>query len=151
MDDIGIFIPACIIKRLSGGANGGSCILDTAVYHIETENYIREAVMPLVEALKAVDEAIVSATAGYLSALGVGIVRHYAHGPEDDGSVVPVMEMRVETTRSYARRVLPYANDQMASTSIFRMWRHTPAGWLVTDEGDNASSGEYCYRFHVPE
>lgn len=61
------------------------------------------------------------------------------------------LKMGDETAQSYARRARLCADEQVASTSIVRTWHHTPAGWLVTDEGDNASSGEYCYCFHVSE
>ena len=84
VDDLGVFMPACIIKRRSGGAKGDSYTLDTTVYLIETGDYARDAVMPLVDALNAVDDAIASATADYLTALGVTIERHYVCNPQNE-------------------------------------------------------------------
>lgn len=150
VDDLDVFIPACIIKRRSGGTKGGSYILDTTVYHIETGDYIREAVMPLVDSLNAVDDAIASATADYLTALGVGIERNYVCASENDGNVLPFIKMGDETAESYAQRVRLCADEQIASTSIVRMWHHTPVGWLVTNEANNVTGGEYCYCFRVP-
>lgn len=147
VDGLGVFMPACIIKRRSGGTKGGSYILDTTVYHIETGNYIRDAVMPLVEAFNAVDDAIASATADYLTALGVTIERHYVCNPQNDGNVLPFVKMEDETAQSYARRACLCADEQVASTSIVRVWHHTPVGWLVTNEANNVTGGEYCYEF----
>ena len=147
VDGLGVFMPACIIKRRSGGTKGGSYILGTTVYHIETGNYIRDAVMPLVEALNAVDDAIASVTADYLNALGVTIERHYVCNPQNDGNVLPFVKMGDETAQSYARRVRLCADEQIASTSIVRTWHHTPVGWLVTNEANNVTGGEYCYEF----
>ena len=150
VDNLGVFIPACIIKRRSGDTKGDSYTLDTTVYHIETGNYIREAVMPLVDALNAVDDAIVSATADYLTTIGVTIGRHYVCNPDNDGNVLPFIKMGDETAQSYARRARLCADEQVASTSIVRVWRHTPAGWLVTNEANNVTGGEYCYSFQMP-
>ena len=150
VDGLGVFMPACIIKRLGRDAKGDSYTLDTTVYHIETGNYARETVMPLVEALNAVDDAIASATADYLTDLGVGIERNYVCASENDGNVLPFIKMGDETAQCYARRVRLCADEQIASTSIVRMWHHTPVGWLVTNEASALAGGEYCYCFHVP-
>lgn len=147
VDDLDVFMPACIIKRRSGGTKGGSYILDTTVYHIETGDYAQDTVMPLVEALNAVDDAIASATADYLTALGVGIERNYVCASENDGNVLPFIKMGDETAESYAQRVRLCADEQIASTSIVRTWRLTHAGWLVTNEANNVTGGEYCYEF----
>lgn len=147
VDDLGVFMPACIIKRRSGGTKGGSYILDTTVYHIETGDYAQDTVMPLVEALSAVDDAIASATANYLTALGVTIERHYVCASENDGNVLPFVKMGEATAQDYAQRVRLCADEQIASTSIVRTWHHTPAGWLVTNEVNNVTGGEYCYEF----
>lgn len=147
VDGLGMFMPACIIKRRSGGTKGGSYILDTTVYHIETGNYIRDAVMPLVEALNAVDDAIASATADYLTALGIGVERNYVCNPDNDGNVLPFVKMGDETAQCYAQRVRLCADEQMASTSIVRTWHHTPVGWLVTNEASTPTGEEYCYEF----
>lgn len=147
VDDIDVYMPACVIKRMRGDTKGGSCILDTTVYHIETGDYAREAVMPLVEALNAVDDAIASATADYLTAHGVTIERHYVCASENDGNVLPFIKMGDETAQSYARRARLCADEQIASTSIVRTWHHTPAGWLVTSEASALAGGEYCYEF----
>ena len=147
VDDLGVFMPACIIKRRSGGTKGGSYILDTTVYHIETGDYAQDTVMPLVEALNAVDDAIASATADYLTALGVTIERHYVCASENDGNVLPFVKMGDETAQDYAQRVRLCADEQIASTSIVRTWHHTPVGWLVTNEANNVTGGEYCYEF----
>ncbi len=150
VDDLDVFMPTCIIKRRSGDTKGDSYTLDTTVYHIETGNYIRDAVMPLVEALNAVDDAIASATADYLTTLGVTIERHYVCNPDNDGNVLPFVKLGDETAQSYARRARLCADEQVASTSIVRVWCHTPAGWLVTNEANNVTGGEYCYSFRVP-
>ena len=150
VDDLDVFMPACVIKRLGRDAKGDSYTLDTTVYHIETGNYARETVMPLVEALNAVDDAIASATADYLNALGVTIERHYVCNPQNDGNVLPFVKMGDETAQSYARRARLCADEQMASTSIVRTWHHTSAGWLVTNEANSVTGGEYCYSFRVP-
>lgn len=147
VDDLGVFMPACIIKRRSGGAKGDSYTLDTTVYHIETGDYARDAVMPLVDALNAVDDAIASATADYLTALGVTIERHYVCNPQNDGNILPFVKMGEATAQSYARRARLCADEQVASTSIVRTWYHTPVGWLVTNEANNVTGGEYCYEF----
>ena len=147
VDDLGVFMPACIIKRRGGGTKGGSYTLDTTVYHIETGNYIRDAVMPLVEALNAVDDAIASATADYLTTLGVGIERNYVCNLDNNSDVLPFVKMGDETAHCYAQRVRLCADEQMASTSIVRTWHHTPVGWLVTNEVNNVTGGEYCYEF----
>lgn len=150
VDNLGVFMPACIIKRRSGGTKGGSYILDTTVYHIETGDYAQDTVMPLVEALNAVDDAIASATADYLTALGVTIERHYVCNPQNDGNVLPFVKMGKLTARDYAQRVRLCVDEQMASTSIVRTWHHTSAGWLVTNEANSVTGGEYCYSFRVP-
>ena len=150
VDDLDVFMPACIIKRRSGGTKGGSYILDTTVYHIETGDYAQDTVMPLVEALNAVDDAIASATADYLTALGVGIERNYVCASENDGNVLPFIKMGDETAESYAQRVRLCADEQTASTSIVRAWHHTPVGWLVTNEASALAGGEYCYSFQMP-
>ena len=147
VDDLVVFMPACIIKRRSGDAKGDSYTLDTTVYHIETGNYARETVMPLVEALSAVDDAIASATADYLTALGVTIERHYVCASENDGNILPFVKMGEATAQDYAQRVRLCADEQVASTSIVRTWCHTPVGWLVTNEANNVTGGEYCYEF----
>lgn len=149
VDDIDVYMPACVIKRMRGDTKGGSCILDTTVYHIETGDYAREAVMPLVEAFNAVDDAIASATADYLTAHGVTIERQYVCNPDNDGVVLPFVKMGDETAQSYAQRARLCADEQVASTSIVRTWCHTPVGWLVTNEANNVTGGEYCYCFHV--
>ena len=150
VDDLGLFMPACIIKRRRGGTKGGSYILDTTVYHIVTGDYARDAVMPLVDALNAVDDAIASATADHLTALGVTIERHYVCNPQNDGNVLPFVKMGEATARDYAQHVRLCADEQMASTSIVRTWHHTSAGWLVTNEANSVTGGEYCYSFRVP-
>jgi len=103
--------------------------------------------MPLVEALNAVDDAIASATADYLTALGVTIERHYVCNPDNDGNVLPFIKMGDETAQSYTQRVRLCADEQMAPTSIVQTWHHTPVGWLVTNEANNVTGGEYCYEF----
>ncbi len=150
VDDLGVFMPACIIKRRSRDAKGDSYTLDTTVYHIETGNYARETVMPLVEALNAVDDAIASATADYLTTLGVGIERNYVCNLDNNSDVLPFVKMGDETAQCYAQRVRLCADEQMTSTSIVRTWHHTPVGWLVTNEANNVTGGEYCYSFRVP-
>lgn len=150
VDGLGVFMPACIIKRLGRDAKGDSYTLDTTVYHIETGDYAHEAVMPLVDALNAVDDAIASATADYLTTLGVTIERNYVCNPQNDGNVLPFVKLGDETAQSYARRARLCADEQVASTSIVRVWRHTPAGWLVTNEANNVTGGEYCYSFQMP-
>lgn len=150
VDDLDVFMAACIIKRRGRDTKGGSYILDTTVYHIETGDYARDVVMPLVEALEVVDDAVASATADHLTALGVGIERHYANDLDNDGNGLPFIKMGDETAQDYARRVRPCADGQVAATSIVRTWHHTPVGWLVTDEANNVTGGEYCYSFQVP-
>lgn len=117
------------------------------MYRIETGVYVRDAIMPLVDALKAADEAIENATADYLTALGVTIERHYVCNPQNDGNVLPFVKMGDETAQSYARRVRLCADGQVASKSIVRTWHHTPVGWLVTNEAIDSTGGEYCYEF----
>lgn len=117
------------------------------MYRIETGVYVRDAIMPLVDALKAADEAIENATADYLTALGVTIERHYVCNPQNDGNVLPFVKMGDETAQSYARRVRLCADGQVASKSIVWTWHHTPVGWLVTYEASDSTGEEYCYEF----
>lgn len=147
VDDLGLFMPACVIKHLGGDTKGDSYTLDTTVYHIVTGDYARDAVMPLVEAISAVDDAIASATADHLTALGVTIERNYVCNPDNDGNVLPFVKMGDETAQCYAQRVRLCADEQIASTSIVRTWHHTPVGWLMTNEANNVTGGEYCYEF----
>lgn len=146
MDDLDVFMPAGIIKRVGGKAEDAPHILDTTVYRIETGAYVRDAIMPLVDALKAADEAIEAATADYLTALGVRVERHLADDPENGGNIVPFMMGEV-TAHDYARRVRLCADGQVASKSIVWTWHHTPVGWLVTYEASDSTGEEYCYEF----
>lgn len=147
VDDLDVFMPVCVIKRLTGSAGGDSHILDTTVYRIETGAYIRDAVMPLVEAFKTADEAIECATADYLTALGVGIEKNFVCDPENDGGDLSFVKLGEVTAQDYARCVRLCDAGQIASASISRTWRHTPAGWLVTYEASGPTGKEYCYEF----
>ena len=143
------FLPVCVVTRTNVSRGVIGPVLDTVVFRIETGNYDYDEAKKKLAELDAADEAIAKATAEYLSDLGVSIVRtHVDETNGEEPEFIPVGEI---TIQDYATRVRLRDAWEIPAYGIFRLWRQTPYGWLVTQEWSDPTGKQYIYNFSQRE